>query len=70
MSERDRIILANLAAFRFLPTRHIQRLHFTDDASDLAAARTAARARRRLQDLGAVAALARRIGGVRKGSDS
>jgi hypothetical protein len=61
MSERDRIILANLAAFRFLPTRHIQRLHFTDDASDLAATRPAARARQRLQDPGVVPALERRI---------
>jgi hypothetical protein len=70
LSERDHDILLSLERFRLLTTTHIQRLHFAAHASRLAAVRAAARAMQRLQGLGVVAALSRRIGGVRKGSAS
>ncbi len=70
LSERDQAILASLDRFRLLSTRHIQKLHFGDRVSELAAARAAARTMQRLQHLGLVSALARRIGGARKGSAS
>ncbi len=68
LDERDRAILANLDKFRLLSTRHVQQLHFADRSSELAAARAATRTMQRLNDLGVVTALARRIGGARKGS--
>lgn len=70
LSERDHAVLLDLERFRLLSTRQLQRLRFTDHASDLAAARASARALRRLETLGVVSALNRRIGGVRKGSAS
>lgn len=70
LGPRDQAVLESLEQFRLLTTRHLQRLHFHDHASDLAGARASTRAMRRLQDLDVVAALQRRIGGVRKGSAS
>lgn len=70
LGERDRDILTSLEQFRLLNTRQIQRLHFADHKSDLAAARASARVMQRLDYLGVVSALERRIGGVRKGSAS
>lgn len=70
LSDRDQAVLLDLERFRLLSTKHLQRLRFTDHASELAAARASARALRRLEALGVVAALDRRIGGVRKGSAS
>ncbi|MFT4165668.1 MAG: replication-relaxation family protein [Microlunatus sp.] len=70
LSERDHALLLDLERFRLLSTKHLQRLRFTDHASELAAARASARALLRLEALGVVTALDRRIGGVRKGSAS
>lgn len=70
LSDRDQQVLTSLEEFRLLNTRQIQRLHFADHASELAAARAAARAMQRLQSIGVVAALERRVGGVRRGSAS
>lgn len=70
LSERDHEILVSLERFRLLNTRQIQRLHFAHHESELAAARSVARAMKRLESLGAVASLDRRIGGVRRGSAS
>lgn len=70
LSERDHAILVSLDQYRLLSTRHLQRLHFNDRASELAAARAAARAMQRLHDLGLVTSLSRRIGGTRRGSAS
>lgn len=70
LGDRDRAILASLERFRLLDTTHLQRLHFHDHATPTAAIRATARTMRRLDGLGMVAALQRRIGGVRKGSAS
>lgn len=70
LSDRDQAILASLEQFRLLNTRQIQRLHFADHKSELAAARAAARVMQRLESLGMVSSLERRIGGIRKGSAS
>lgn len=71
LTDRDRDVLASLERFRLLDTRQLQRLHFAHvHASELAAARACNRALRRLNQLGLIAALERRIGGVRRGSAS
>lgn len=70
LSPRDLEILASLERFRLLSSRQVQRLHFGDHQSGVAAARSCNRALQRLQTLGVIAALERRIGGVRKGSAS
>lgn len=70
LGKRDQEILNSLEQFRLLNTRQIQRLHFADHRSELAAARAAARVMQRLEALGVVSSLERRIGGVRKGSAS
>jgi hypothetical protein len=68
--DRDHEVLSSLERFRLLDTKQIQRLHFIDHLSELAAARACNRALLRLRDLGLVAALERRVGGARKGSAS
>lgn len=70
LSDRDQAILLSLETYRLLDSRMIQRLHFADHVSDLAAARATTRAMQRLQFLGVVVPLQRRIGGVRRGSAS
>lgn len=70
LGNRDQAILLSLETYRLLDSRMIQRLHFADHVSDLAAARATTRAMQRLQYLGVVAPLQRRIGGVRRGSAS
>ena len=70
LSERDLAVLASLERFRLLTTGHLQRLHFADHASDLASARACTRSLRRLEEHELVSSLARRIGGVRRGSAS
>lgn len=70
LGHRDHAVLESLERFRLLSTRQLQRLHFYDHASDLAAARACSRAMQRLHELGVVVTLQRRIGGVRKGSTS
>jgi hypothetical protein len=70
LSERDMAILASLDQFRLLSSQHLQRLHFTDHATDLAAARACNRVMERLRRLGVIGSLDRRVGGVRRGSAS
>lgn len=68
LSGRDMEILTTVQSYRYLLTGQIQRLHFTESATPTAAHRAATRALRRLKDMGLLAHLARRIGGVRAGS--
>lgn len=68
LSDRDREILTAAQRYRYLLTGQIQRLYFTESTTTAAAHRAAARALRRLKDLGLLDHLARRIGGVRAGS--
>jgi hypothetical protein len=70
LTQRDRAIVASVERFRLLSTRQVQRLHFAEHATAPAAARAANRTLQRLRDLGLIAALQRRIGGVRRGSAS
>jgi len=67
---RDHAILTDLERFRLLTTRQVQRLHFADHASNLAAARACNRALLRLREFDLIAPLQRRVGGVRRGSAS
>ena len=68
LSDRDREILTAAQRYRYLLTGQIQRLYFTGSTTPTAARRAAARALRRLKDLGLLDHLVRRIGGVRAGS--
>ena len=70
MSMRDKDVLAAVRHCRYLTTKQIQRLYFTDAATPTAGLRVANRNMNKLKDLGMVDALARRIGGVRAGSGS
>ncbi|GAA2021734.1 replication-relaxation family protein [Agromyces tropicus] len=73
LTERDIRILEDLEQFRLLTTRQLQRLHlparpFGDHATASAATRGTSRILNRLEGLGAVARLERRIGGIKHGS--
>lgn len=68
LSDRDRQVLAAIQRYRYLLTRQIQRLYFTEAATSSAAHRSTTRALKRLRELGLIDHLARRIGGVRAGS--
>jgi hypothetical protein len=70
LSERDKAVLEAIRKFRYLTTNQIKRLYFKDSASQTAAHRAANRGLVKLQELGLIAALNRRIGGVRAGSAS
>jgi hypothetical protein len=70
LSERDFKVLQAVADHRFLTTRHLERLLFTEHATPLSAARTCRRVLRRLDTLRVVRHLDRRVGGVRAGSAS
>ncbi|WP_176832285.1 replication-relaxation family protein [Geodermatophilus sp. DSM 45219] len=63
-------MLLSLAACRLLTTGQLQRLHFADHATEGAASRICRRVLARLQRLGVIEHLDRRIGGVRAGSAS
>jgi hypothetical protein len=63
-------VLLSLADCRLLTTGQLQRLHFADHATEGAASRICRRVLARLQRLGVVEHLERRIGGVRAGSAS
>lgn len=69
LSDRDRAILTDLAAHGFLSTRHIERLSFTAH-NPSTGQRLSRRAMTRLDRLGLVQPLARRVGGVRAGSSA
>ncbi len=68
LSPRDLAILRSISAHRFLTTRHVRALHFSDHASELSAIRSSNRVLRRLCRDDLIAALDRRVGGVRAGS--
>lgn len=70
LGERDKRVLASVRRCRYLTTRQVQRLLFTDAVSGSAGLRAANRSLNKLRDLGLAAALMRRIGGVRAGSGS
>lgn len=72
-TERDIRILEDLEQFRLLTTRHLQRLHLPAQplgvhTSPSAATRGTTRILTRLEGIGAVARLERRIGGIKHGS--
>jgi hypothetical protein len=67
LTTRDLAVLQSLASLRLATTNQIERLHFTT-GTDLANARACTRCLARLQADGVVAALTRRVGGVRAGS--
>ena len=69
LSDRDLAILESLRTHRLLSTRQVQRLHFAHGyTSPSAATRCANRVLARLEEHGLIRRLARRIGGVRRGS--
>jgi hypothetical protein len=69
LSDRDLAILASLYDLRLLSTRQIQRIHFAAGFTSVAGAtRCANRVLARLERHGLLHRLARRIGGVRRGS--
>ncbi|MBT9605763.1 replication-relaxation family protein [Microbacterium sp.] len=73
LSDRDIRILEDLERFRFLTTRQLQRLHLAvvplgGHATISSATRGTTRILGRLEQLGVITRLARRIGGIRHGS--
>lgn len=73
LTDRDVRLLEDLERFRFLTTRHIQRLHLPatplgSHATVSSATRGTTRILGRLEELGVVTRLARRIGGIKHGS--
>lgn len=70
LGERDKEVLLAVQRHRYLMTKQVQRLIFTDAASTSAALRASSRCLKKLRELGLINALSRRIGGVRAGSGS
>lgn len=70
LSTRDKDILLAIQRHRYLLSGQVQRLLFTDAANDSAALRAANRNLKKLNALGLIHSLSRRIGGVRAGSSS
>lgn len=71
MVVRDWQVLADIAKYRLLTSRQVQRLHFDPvHPGPVAAARACNRTLTRLRATGALRPLERRIGGVRAGSAS
>lgn len=68
LSDRDRAVLVCIAEHRYLTTNQLTGFCFQGHGSDDAAATTARRVFRRLERLGLIRRLARRVGGVRAGS--
>jgi hypothetical protein len=67
LSERDWAVLDDLARVRLLTGRHVERLHLRD-GSPLTQARRTRSLLQRLNDMGLVVRLERRIGGLHAGS--
>jgi hypothetical protein len=70
LSERDWAMLRSVAEHRFLTTKQLERLHFTDHTTPASAARSCRYAVRHLAEQRLIRSLARRIGGLRAGSAS
>src|SRR3546814_878766 len=73
LTDRDTRILIALEQFRLLTTRHLQRLNFAAEplgphTSTSSATRATTRVLGRLEQLGAITRLDRRIGGIKHGS--
>ncbi|MGF2948230.1 replication-relaxation family protein [Microbacterium alcoholitolerans] len=73
LSDRDIRVLDDLERFRFLTTRQLQRLHLPaaplgSHATVSSATRGTTRILNRLEQLGVIGRLARRIGGIKHGS--
>lgn len=71
LSDRDLAVLDDVSSFRALTGDQIRRLHFDhrhDGGSDAGARRVSQRVLKRLVDVGLLATLTRRVGGVRAGS--
>jgi hypothetical protein len=68
ISARDRAVLLSIEQHQFLATRHIEALHFTDIAPS-ARSRITRRNLARLRELRVIAALDRKLGGARAGSE-
>jgi hypothetical protein len=73
LSDRDVRLLEDIERFRFLTTRQLQRLHVPaaplgPHATTSSATRGTTRVLNRLEELGVIARLARRIGGIKHGS--
>jgi hypothetical protein len=70
LSARDLLIAQSLADFRYLTTRQIEALHFSDHATPLTGARKARLVLERLTRHRVIVRLERRVGGLRAGSSS
>jgi hypothetical protein len=70
LSERDQQILDAVNEHRFLTARQVERLVFTDHASEVTATRICRRVLQRLTEQRLLVRLARRVGGARAGSAS
>ncbi len=70
LTVRDLEILSALRHCRYLLTKQVQRLFFTDSVSPTSGLRITNRVLHKLQGLGVADTLSRRIGGVRSGSGS
>lgn len=70
LSARDISLLDLLAEHRFLTTHHLQAFCFHDHSTHASAARTARRVLTRLARESLVERMARRVGGMRAGSDA
>jgi hypothetical protein len=68
LTDVDLAVLDDVERFRLLTSQHIEHLHFTAGRTPGAAVRACNRALSRLREAGLLATLARRIGGVRRGS--
>jgi len=68
LSERDLAILYDLDRVRLLTGNHLRRLHFPE-GNPVTQGRKARAALQRLGDLGVIVRLARRVGGIRAGSE-
>lgn len=67
LTTRDLAVLRSVSDLRFVSGRQLERMHFSE-GSPAATARAARRCLKRLVDLGLLARLSRRVGGVRAGS--
>ena len=68
LSGRDKAILFSVRQCRYLTTRQIQQLHVADAANPISGLKATNRNLNKLNGLGLIDVLARRIGGVRAGS--
>ncbi|MEM7092706.1 MAG: replication-relaxation family protein [Actinomycetota bacterium] len=68
LSERDIGVLHSVRLLRLMQADQLQRLHFTEHATDAAGKRICRRVLQRLHERGMLHRLQRRIGGIRAGS--